>query len=80
MIRFDNCVLRFPQGLKVATGAWDVNQLLVVAVLTPLRPSPPILLTRLILPKVASPSSVLEAVPDKRLSRVTAKVGLLDDG
>ena len=26
------------------------------------------------------PSSVLEAVPDKRLSRVTAKVGLLGDG
>jgi hypothetical protein len=26
------------------------------------------------------PSSVLEAVPDKPLSKVTAKVGLLDDG
>ena len=39
---FDNWVLRFPQGLKVATGVRDVNQLLVVGVLTPLRPSPPI--------------------------------------
>src|SRR5216684_4455689 len=31
---FDNCVWRFLQALLVASGAWDVNQLLVAGVLT----------------------------------------------
>jgi hypothetical protein len=37
---FDNCVLRFLQALLVGTGAWNVNQLLVVRVSTRQRPNP----------------------------------------